>query len=71
MRLGTPNKTGTPVKDDLCEIAAGYIRETGCFSVVVMHGKEPHMLVLWPDDLDEISAKCRAARARMERENAA
>lgn len=71
MRLGKQNNTGTPVHDDLCDIAAGYIRPTGCFSVVVTHSKEPHMLVLWPEDLEKILEVCRANRAKMADERAA
>jgi hypothetical protein len=71
MRLGKPNNTGTPVHDDLCDIAAGYVRETGCFSVVVMHSKEPHMLILWPEDLEKLAELARANRAKMADERAA
>lgn len=71
MRLGKPNIKGTPVKDDLCELAAAYIRPTGCVAIVVMHSKQPHTLVLWPDDLEELANRCRELRAKMLTENAA
>lgn len=71
MRLGTPNNTGTPVYDELCNVAAGYIRRTGCVSIVVMHKGEPHMLILKPEDLEELATKCRAIRDSMPEEHAA
>jgi hypothetical protein len=71
LRLGKPNTNGTPIKDDLCELAAAYIRQTGCVSIIVMHSKQPHTLVLWPDDLEELANKCRELRAKMAPEKAA
>jgi hypothetical protein len=71
MRLGKANSTGTPIKDDLCEVAAGYVRPTGCVSIVVMHNKQPHMLVLWADDLRELAVLCDETRAKMKTEHAA
>jgi hypothetical protein len=71
LRLGKPNNNGTPIKDDLCELAAAYIRPTGCVSIIVMHSKQPHTLVLWPDDLEELAIKCRELRAKLTPEKAA
>lgn len=71
MRLGKPNNNGTPIKDDLCEVAAAYIRPTGCVSIIVMHSKEPHPLILWPDDLEELAIKCRELRDKMARDEKA
>jgi len=68
MRFGRDNSNGTPVKDDMCEYPAAYIRRTGCLTVDVKHGKEKHTLVLWPEDLDQLSARCRTLRDTMRNE---
>lgn len=66
MRVGKPNSNGTPIKDDLCELAAAYIRPTGCVSIIVIHSKQAHPLILWPDDLEELATRCREIRAKMQ-----
>jgi hypothetical protein len=54
MRLGTPNRKGTPLKGDCCPSAFGYINGR-VLVVYARHDRELHLLPLTPADLRKLA----------------
>lgn len=55
MRLGTPNRKGTPVHGDCCRAPFGYLSETGRLILYGKHERELHILPLTPADLRKLA----------------
>jgi hypothetical protein len=54
VRLGNPNRKGTPVLSDCCPSPFGYINERR-FIIYGKHDREIHLLPLTPDDLRKLA----------------
>ncbi len=54
MRLGNPNRKGTPVLSDCCPSPFGYVNERRLI-IYGKHDREIHLLPLTPDELRKLA----------------